>query len=320
MTHSPYLDRAAGDVEELPACGGLHRQVHVFEADHVHAVNTAIAAGRPLLLRGEPGTGKSQLARAAAVAMRRAFVAKVIDARTEARDLLYTVDTVERLAQAQVLGALRAGDASVHELLDHAKFLRPGPLFWAFDWDEAKKYKLGREPAPPHPECDSKNGVVLLLDEIDKADVDVPNGLLEALGNGSFPVPDRADPIVAMTDPLVVVTTNEERALPDAFLRRCLVLQLGLPDDDAKLIEHLVKRGAAHFAKMKTTVLERAAELLVDDRRGVRERGLSPPGQAEYLDLLRALDKREKSEKKQLETLATIAKFAYRKHPDGEVR
>ncbi len=105
-----YLEIVDGDRLELPAQGALPATVHVFDAESVDAVNAALAAGRPLLVRGEPGTGKSQLARAAAGGLGRPLVSTVIEARTEARDLLWSFDTVARLAEAQVQGALAGRD------------------------------------------------------------------------------------------------------------------------------------------------------------------------------------------------------------------
>src|SRR5208337_5088308 len=95
-----------------------------------------------------------------------------------------------------------------------------------------------------------ENGCVVLIDEIDKADTDVPKGLLEALGSGEFTPLGSSKPIkVAGEPPLVIITTNEERVLPNAFLRRCLVLELKLPGDDSRLIAHLIKRAGVHFPK-----------------------------------------------------------------------
>ena len=315
-----WLDVAIDRPLPLPKMGGLAAQVHVFDEAQVHAVNMALAAGRPLLVRGEPGTGKSQLARAAAVGLKRALVSTVVHAGTEARDLTYSLDAVERLARAQLLGALNVESERVMESMAVTNFLSPGPLWWAFDWESALAVAEDERPALPAPDCSPENGVVLLIDEIDKADVDVPNGLLEALGNASFEVPDRKDRIEARADPLVILTTNEERALPDAFLRRCLVLHLRLPAESGELIEWLVERGAAHFAAIDETVRRRAAELLVEDRAKAADAGLSPPGQAEYLDLLRAVAARAKGAQAQKDLIEKIAAFAYRKHPELEAR
>ena len=122
----------------------------------------------------------------------------------------------------------------------------------------------------------------------------MPNGLLEALGSGRFTPLGQSEPVqVRGEPPLVVITTNEERVLPNAFVRRCLVLELKLPGEDSRLVDHLVSRAAAHFpqrAAGSEPLFRKAADLLVADRRAARDANLSPlPGQAEYLDLLRGV-------------------------------
>ncbi len=315
-----YLDIADGHRLELPVEGALPATVHVFEAESADAVNAALAAGRPLLVRGEPGTGKSQLARAAAVGLGRALVSTVIDARTEARDLLWTFDAVARLAEAQVQGALgRRDEAAVRASLRQERFLAPGPLWWTFDWARAARQAAAvGAAAPPAPDgWQPEDGVVLLIDEIDKADSAVPNGLLECLGEGRFSCPGGA--VVARAEgtmPLVVVTTNEERALPDPFLRRCLVLQLRWPEDREAFVAALVRRGRAHFADCGEQVLTETADLLAGDRERVAAQGLLPPGGAEYLDLVRALvELAPGDDHRQREVLERIARFALEKHP-----
>lgn len=307
---------------ELPPRGALERSYHVFDAPSVHAVNAALASGRPLLLRGEPGTGKSQLARAAAERLGRPFVSQVVDARTEAQDLQYTFDTVARLAEAQIQGALGARDSeAVRASLAEERFLAPGPLWWAFDWNEARQHpKPHGTPEPPRPDgWQPGDGVVLLIDEIDKADSSVPNGLLECLAQGFFRAPG-AKTVAARASrgPLILVTTNEERALPDAFLRRCLVHHLGWPSEEAELRRALMRWGRAHHpGELGEAVLERAAELLARDREAARRLDLNPPGGAEYLDLLRALAERfPGQEGEQLSWLEEISRFALRKHPE----
>lgn len=318
MTPS-FLRLADGALIRLPARRGMPASVHVIDGDSVLAVNSALAAGRPLLVRGEPGTGKSQLARAAAEGLGRAFVHFAVDGRTESHDLLWSIDAVARLAEAQVMGALRGmSDDEVRRRIDVLEFLRPGVLWWAFAWETAaEQAKRARVSAPPTPEgWTPKDGVVVLIDELDKADASVPNGLLDAFGHGCFDVPGR-DPvsIEPATPPLVVITTNEERSLPDAFLRRCLVHQLGLPEDARQLTDMLVARGRAHFEDCAAAVLHGAAEQLVKDREALRRQGLAAPGLAEYIDLVRAVTAQEKEQERQLALLAQIAKFALRKHP-----
>lgn len=337
-----FLEINADAIVKLAGTGDMPEAVHQFEARQVRAINAALAARRPLLVRGEPGIGKSQLARAAAAALGRAFVPYTVDARTESRDLLWHFDAVARLAEAQLIGALRrtpmpepatgpdsnanaadqAEQPGIRERLAIGHFLHPRALWWAFDWDDAltQAIRVG-VPSPPQPDGgDPANGCVILIDEIDKAEADVPNGLLEALGAGRFNPQGRTEPVTARgIAPLVVITTNEERALPDAFVRRCLVLHLRLPSDPARLAERLIGRGRAHFGnRVSAKVLQRAADLLIADREVARENHWLPlPGQAEYLDLVRAVTTREHTAKAQEALLDAVAEFVLKKHPDA---
>jgi MoxR-like ATPase len=320
-----FLDCIAGKPIPLPARSGMPLSWHVIDEDSILAVDAALATGRPLLVRGEPGTGKSQLARAAAEVLRRAFVPHAVDGRTETRDLLWSVDAVARLAEAQVMGALHDVDqAEVRRRIDVLEFVEPGALWWAFDWAsaQAQAQRVGvAEPITPEG-WTPDSGAVVLVDEIDKADAAIPNGLLDALGHGRFDVPGRREPVTMLDrvhPPLVVITTNEERSLPDAFLRRCLVLHLALPEETSALIEMLLDRGEAHFSGCSRRVLTRAAELLANDRYELRRQGLTPPGLAEYLDLVRAVIERRPTEDEQVTLLERISKFALRKHPPEQV-
>jgi len=304
---------------KLAPQGDIPAQAHVFDDLSIAAINAAMAAGRPLLVRGEPGAGKSQLARAAAKVLGRAFVHQVVDSRTEARDLLWHFDAVERLAEAQISGAMGIDDKDeLKKALDVLNFVRPGPLWWAFDWEDANLQAKAVKALPPKQRDGGKpaNGVVVLIDEIDKAEGDVPNGLLEALGAGEFLPYGRHEPVAAKSAPLVVVTTNEERALPDAFIRRCLVLPLDLPPSGDRLITWLVERGQAHFSGMDGEVRRAAAEQLDQDRSdAIQERRLPLPGQAEYLDLLRAVDQLAKELKMDpLKALEQIGRFILSKN------
>lgn len=329
-----YLDMELAD-KETPiswSSGTANLEaVHIFEITSIYAVNAAIASGRPLLIRGEPGVGKSQLARAAAKWLQRVFIPFTVDIRTEAQDLLWHFDSVQRLAEAQIAGALtlRSGARSQPILEQHkdairaemaiSKFVHPGPLWWAFDWDNAKRQaEKAHSPTPPkEDDAESGNGSVLLIDEIDKAEADVPNGLLEALGAGQFTPTGQLTPVVARQPyPLIVITTNEERALPDAFLRRCMVLNMELPAERNTLIGLLVKRGATHFPEVTLDVRQRAAEQLHQDRAEAARQGRRPlPGQAEYMDLLRALhNQRRNDPSAQIDLLDRIKDFALRKY------
>ncbi len=180
-------------------------------------------------------------------------------------------------------------------------------------------HKHGRPP-DPHRLADDNAGCVLLIDEIDKADADLPNGLLETLGNGDFEVPHLGRPVKQSDDcptPLVVITTNEERELPAAFVRRCLVLKFKLPPDPPTLKNLLVERGRAHFeGRCADEVFGRAADLLLQRRGGGREAQANPPGQAEYLDLLRAVCNLRQTREQQLAWLERLQRFVFSKSPD----
>ncbi len=301
-----YIDKLI----ELPALGTWSVTKHVFDEKSVNAINAAIAAQRPLLVRGEPGTGKSQLARAAAFALDRLFVSEVVHARSECQDLLWSFDAVARLA-----------DAQLGEALASRYYLSPGVLWWVFDWQRAQtqyetcKHNM-RRPEKLETWQPSK-GCVLLIDEIDKVDADLPNSLLETLGNGAFSVPYLDEPIGLLPDippPLVLISTNEERELPAAFVRRCMVLHLGLPKDEQELIDYLMARGRSHYGEVcGEQVRRQAAEQLYQDRQDAIRLGVSPPGQAEYLDMLKAVSVLAKTEAEQLSMLDKISEFALRK-------
>jgi len=310
----------------LPAMASWPESVHVFDDHQRNALRAAEAAGRPLLVRGEPGTGKSQLAHAAAVAARRRFIPFVVDSRTEPGDLLFSYDAVARLADAQLAGAARSSGDD-RPALNAALYLSPGPLWWAFDpvgaqrqLDEARVPALAPEPPPADWQWTSADGTVLLIDEIDKAESELPNGLLEALGNGRFALPQAGRTVArghGAPNPLVIVTSNEERELPPAFLRRCLVLTLLLPEGDA-LLAHLQQRAAVHFpafASQHPAVVRDAAALLLEDRRQAREDGVYASGLAEFLDMLRALQEIDGDPAPQLELLRG---YLFRKQPRAE--
>ncbi len=300
----------------LPVIGALPPEVHVFERGSIDAINAALASRRPLLVRGEPGVGKSQIARAAAHVLRRAFISFVVDSRTESRDLLWHFDAVQRLADAQICGQMfQSFEEARHELAEE-RYVRPGPLWWAFDWAGAEQHAANLRVAHHKPkDWRPETGCVLLIDEIDKGESDVPNGLLEALGSHEITMPCGDPVVVKNAPPLVVITTNAERILPDAFLRRCLVLSLALPRDRKGLMTRLVERGRAHFPNADDEVLRQAAEFLADDRDEARKNQVTPlPGQAEYLDLVRAVtEMKPDSVAGQLAVLGQIRDFVFKK-------
>lgn len=297
------------------------RQIHRFDVDDAAVLLAALDAKRPLLLRGEPGVGKTQFAMAAAVALGRAYVSHAVDALTEPRDLRWWEDAVERLAQAQVSGLTQPGQTpeDMMKKVERKNFIRPGPLWWAFSWSTALE-KVGAVPPQPDEErCKPEKGVVVLIDEIDKADPSVPNGLLEALGSRSFTPPtEDAQPLTPNIWPIVIVTSNDERRLPDAFLRRCVVYDMEVPAA-SKLVPWLVARGRLHFQEAEfpgatDAVLKIVAEQVQRDREKLE--GRKPlPGQAEYLDLLRALFARgEQTEQAIKARLDRIGRYFLRKH------
>ena len=221
------------------AAGSLGDQgggsVYVYTERIVLAVNVALATGRPLLVRGPSGSGKSSLARNVAHVLKHRYYETVISSRTQARDLLWEVDLLRRLNDAQSLKD--AFDA------DLSRYVMPGPLWWAFDRESALRHSTAAaEPGPEQKYPDAP--AVVLLDEIDKADPDVPNNLLVPLGSLRFLVEETGEQVKATPGkaPLVFITTNDERELPTAFLRRCVEIILPAAPD-----ERLVQIGKAHF-------------------------------------------------------------------------
>ena len=312
-------DIEAGKTYHIKFSGDAAAVAHIFEERDVHAIQAAYAARRPLLVRGEPGVGKSQLAKAAAVATGYAFVQKVVNIRTEPQDLLWTDDPIARLADAQLINAasgyMTAGRLAKDlrkKISNRTSYFEPGVFWWAFDWNSAKRQAEEPEQAKG---CKPSNGVVVLIDEIDKAETDLPNGLLEVLGARSF-MPDFFDkPISAPDDrwPMVVITTNEERELPAAFMRRCVVLNVALPKDPERLKTFLTERGKAHLGtRLHDEAIAMAAEELHRARAGAAEKHTRlRPGQAEFIDLLNAVAKLEPGSKsdRQIARMEQVKQF-----------
>jgi MoxR-like ATPase len=265
-------------------------EVYVYADDEriVLTVNVALATGRPLLVFGPAGSGKSSLAANIARTMRWRYYEAIITSRTQAQDLLWTFDVVRRLADAtarQAPSGTGSGESGSSGELH--RYLEPSVLWWAFDPKSAAKRGLDTAPGdfliadpslgPP------ASPAVVLLDEIDKADPDVPNNLLVPIGSLSFTVKETGTRVTAARIPLVVITTNEERDLPPAFLRRCVVLRLRMPNES-----QLIDIAAAHYGPDHAALYGDLARRTIALGDEYVQRGLRPPSTAEFLDAVRA--------------------------------
>ena len=254
---------------------------YVYSGKIILAVNLALSTDRPLLVTGAPGSGKTALAANVARVQGWRYYQKTITSRTQARDLQWRFDPLRRLNDAQ---AAKRGQ----KLPSRAEYIEPEVMWWGFDpatakWRgaEASSVSQAKDPSPP---SESMNAVIL-LDEIDKAEPDVPNDLLEPLDVKRFWVEDLETTtlIAAKHTILLFVTTNGERELPPAFMRRCVVLNLPDPTEDwlvGVANQHLEVENEKFHREVatKVTMLMKAA----------RARGERLPSTAEYLDALRA--------------------------------
>ncbi|MGW1954324.1 AAA family ATPase [Streptomyces sp. NPDC001920] len=253
------------------------------------AIDVALATDRPLLLSGDPGSGKSSLAPYVARKNGLRYYEHVVTSRTQATDLLWTFDSVRRLADAQA-HRMHANDAL---------YLRPGVLWWALAPESARtrggllKPFDGDDPMERFHREHRAKGAVVLIDEIDKADPDVPNGLLVPLGSQEFTVAETGTTVCrepGVGRQLTVITTNGERELPQAFLRRCIAFELSPPTVDS-----LVRIARLHLEHDGVDLDEETQELafmlaeeLVKIRSEQNTRRDRLPSTAEYLDALRA--------------------------------
>jgi MoxR-like ATPase len=295
-TNIPTLDTLAFDDGDPNGDLGSNRgdrrdgRVYVHDLRIRTATRIALATGRPLLLRGPAGSGKSSLAPFMARALERRFYAFTVTARTQARDLLWRFDALGRLNDAQVRRPGDTGPSRV-DRLEH--YIEPGVLWWSIDPASARRRGLEEgeaiePPLDPGRGAPSAKGVVLLIDEIDKADPDVPNNLLEALGSLQFTVDEtQARVALAGAPPLVFITTNDERELPAAFRRRCVILYLAAHER-----ADLISIAKVHFGNHNPPVTDDLADRIATAHLNLREQaerdGLRPPSTAEYLDAVLA--------------------------------
>jgi len=216
------------------------------------AVNAAIALERPLLIKGEPGTGKTMLAEEVASALNMPLLQWHIKSTTKAQQGLYEYDAVSRLRDSQL------GDARVHDIHN---YIVKGMLWQAFA---------------------SESPVVLLIDEVDKADIEFPNDLLRELDRMEFYVYETRELVKAKHRPIVFITSNNEKELPDAFLRRCFFHYIRFPDKET--MEKIV---AVHFPGLKKSLLREAMEVFFEVREvpGLKKK----PSTSELLDWLKLL-------------------------------
>lgn len=252
-----------------------------YDPDVVLAVNVALATNRPLLLSGPSGCGKSSLARNVAASLGRRYYEQVITARTEGRDLLYRFDAVRRLNDAQ--------SSRAAELPPLVRYVEPGALWWALSPETAVNRGSATALPPEHrahdPSAIAAEDAVVLLDEIDKADPDLPNSLLVPLGSFRFKVDPTEAEITAFRSPLIFITNNGERELPTTFVRRCVALSLTTPgeDDLLDIARELVPRDKWNEALFRA-LAGRLIELATDPAVNASQRSST----AEYLDAVRA--------------------------------
>ena len=230
----------------------LSTQDYVASEELMASVNVAVALQKPLLIKGEPGTGKTMLAQAVAKSLGKKLIIWNIKSTTKAQDGLYMYDTIQRLYDGQF------GEDGVDDI---AHYIELGKLGEAFESEEQ---------------------VVLLIDEIDKADLEFPNDLLWELDQMEFYIHETKRTVKAKQRPIVIITSNAEKELPDAFLRRCIFHYIDFPDEE--LMEEIVR---THYPDVEDKLLKNAMTVFYNIRslRDIRKK----PSTSELIDWINAL-------------------------------
>jgi len=225
---------------------------YIASPDLMQTVNVAVQLSRPLLIKGEPGTGKTMLAQSIARGLEMPLLVWNVKSTTKAQDGLYVYDTVQRLYDGQF------GDGDVADI---AQYIKYGKLGQAFSGDER---------------------VVLLIDEIDKADLEFPNDLLWELDQMEFSIPETRETVKAKQRPIVLITSNAEKELPDAFLRRCVFHYIEFPDEE--MMERIVH---VHVPQLDKRLLDLAIQAFywLRDVPGLQKK----PSTSELIDWVQAL-------------------------------